>query len=281
MPPAIWKPILENFILKKRPARTAAHYKQIWDHNWSPLLVNGLNLKDKLQGALDAKSFLEGGEYVVEFATRYGTPPIQESYAKLIWSGCEKVIAIPLFPQTAISTTKTCIEKVREVASNYNAELICIEGYSENELYIKAIANSVRSHWQPTKNSALIASFHAIPNSHVKRGDTYVEQIDQTLKDVSEELGFPLIKAFHSPFEDSRKWTGPSIDQVRESCITQGIKDVAIITPGFCSDCLETLYDIAMIEREKFESAGISFTYIPALNSSDSFVKLLLSLLRI
>lgn len=288
VPAPIWHIILHAFILKRRPSASAKKYQKIWTKEGSPFLLYSLSLRDKLQAFLDEQNEDVDTSYVVEYGSRYGNPSIKTSYDALVEKGCSHITSIPLFPQTAFSTTKTCKEAVENVAQDYpHVAHRCIEGYSDNPLYIEAMANLIKQNWSYKPGSKLLFTFHSIPCKHVKKGDTYVAEIEQSMTALAHKLGIPRKDweiTFHSRFEDSRKWIGPNIYTVMQVLAQQGADRVAIVAPGFCVDCLETLLDCKIVQCQFFEKAcadeGLTAdsTYIPALNDNEDLVRLLADL---
>lgn len=283
VPPFIWNIILNAFILRKRPKITSGRYQSIWTPEGSPFMVHSLSLRDKLQNYLDQHA--TNTCFVVEFGARYGNPSIEKAFSRFAEAGCTSVTSIPLFPQTAFSTTKTCLEKARSVARTYpNISHQCIKGYSDEPLYIEAIKNIILRSWNYEPGSKLLFTFHSVPLKHINRGDSYVAEIEQSMNTFAQSLNIPRQDweiTFHSRFEDSRKWVGPNIYTVLQVLAQKKVNRVAIIAPGFSADCLETLYDCDVVQRKFFDKAcqdeGIEsdFTYIPSLNDDDIFVELL------
>ncbi len=289
VPPFIWNLILKGFILPKRPSITSERYQSIWTPEGSPFMKYSFSLRDKLQNYLDQSENNNASTYVVEYASRYGNPSVEQAFSSLAAQGCATITSIPLFPQTAFSTTKTCKEKASSVAQHY-PEIThrCIEGYSDNPLYLKAMAQLIKNNWSYQAGSKLLFTFHSVPTKHIKRGDSYVAEIERSMHTLATMLDIPQNDwaiTFHSRFEDSRKWVGPNIYTVLQVLAQEKINRIAIVAPGFAADCLETLYDCDVVQRAFFEHAcrdeGIKadFTYIPALNNSDMFVELLANML--
>lgn len=189
VPPAIWQPILRLFIARTRPKKTAPRYQQIWTPNGSPLAVESRAQCDALNKRL-AKA---GINALCEVGMRYGNPSISHALQKLEAVGCSKVIALPLFPQTAFSTVKTCKEAMRDQASKHPSLSLekIIEGYNDNPLYAQALAASIRDAWEYRPGSKLLLSFHSIPLADIEAGDTYVEQIEASVNQAMELLGIP------------------------------------------------------------------------------------------
>lgn len=282
VPHIIWIPLLKGVISQTRPKKTAPRYKAIWTPDGPPLLVYSFAQRDALNKRLEAA----GIPAVCEVGMRYGSPSIDEAYTILEQAGCKRILGFPLFPQTAYSTVKTCKERQVNVASTHTIAPLydVVEGYSDNPLYIKAMAASIREAWEYRPGSKLLFSFHSIPLNDVESGDTYLEQSRTSMEKVVRELGIPdedWAIAYHSRFEDSRAWAAPHPKTVAQSWVEAGTKRIAVVTPGFASDCLESLYDMNIVARQHLENfcgthgIDFDFTYIPALNDREDHIDLL------
>ena len=244
VPPVIWQPILRLFIVRTRPKKTAPRYQQIWTPNGSPLAVESRAQRD----ALNERLAEAGINALCEVGMRYGNPSISHALQKLEAAGCSKVIALPLFPQTAFSTVKTCKEAIRDQTSKHPSLSLgtIVEGYSDNPLYARTLAASIRDAWEYRPGSKLLLSFHSIPLADIEAGDTYVEQIKACTHRALELLGIPQSDwaiAYHSRFEDSRAWVTPHPKTLLAQWAAEGVSRIALVTPGFASDCLESLYE--------------------------------------
>lgn len=284
--------ILNLFILPSRPKKSAEAYRKIWWEEGSPLIVLTERLRDKMQEKTDIP---------VEIAMRYGNPSIKSGLQLLKNKGCTDIFAIPLYPQYAMSTTETVIDKTEEVVKKYFKEMkIEYQPPFYNNLdYIKVLADSIKENL-PEDFDKLLFSYHGIPERHIfKTDDTetckignccfkrenpshskcYRHQCYKSTELTREALGLPkrkVMQTFQSRL-GSDPWLQPYTDATLESFPEKGIEKIAVVAPAFVSDCLETLEEIAMEGKEEFiESGGKEFTYIPCLNDSDSFVDLLL-----
>lgn len=302
VPHALWLPILHCFILPTRPNKTRAKYEQIWTPEGSPFMIENQRLAEGVQRTLSANA---PGKFSVVSAMRYGKPSPESAFCALEQKGCTRIIAIPLFPQTAYCTTESCTEALWEAARRHpNVTLSIIEGYAGHPAYIRALANSVRKSWRHARGERLLFTFHSIPVSDIAAGDTYAEQARQTANLVAQELNLGQGEwdvAFQSRFKDSRKWLGPATHNVLSSWAKEGVRRVDVIAPGFSVDCLETLFDCAIEQKRFFESlcddersasaevarlngsgsgSGGCYTYIPALNSQNEHISLLAELIE-
>lgn len=284
IPRPIWLPILHGIIARNRPKKTAPRYQRIWTPQGAPLLVESFAQRDALN-----KRFTEKGlPYWCEVGMRYGSPSIEDALSALAERGCNRFIGFPLFPQTATCTTATCKEKFLQVAPT-SATTNVVEGYSSNPLYWEALSQSIADRWTWQPGSKILFSLHSIPLNDVKAGDTYLEEAEYSLTKTAELLGLSRSDwalAYHSRFEDSRAWATPHPKTVLSGWAREGIKRVALVTPGFAADCLESLYDIALVAKEFFEEQcreqGFvpEVTYIPALNHRSDHIDLLFDEIR-
>lgn len=287
VPPAIWQPILRLFIARTRPKKTAPRYQQIWTANGAPLTVESCAQRD----ALNERLAEAGIDALCEVGMRYGNPSITHALQKLEAAGCNKIVALPLFPQTAFSTVKTCKEAIRDqIGKHPNLSLgAIVEGYSDNPLYAQAIAASIGDAWEYRPGSKLLLSFHSIPLADIEVGDTYVEQIKTSTHQAMELLGIPRSDwaiAYHSRFEDSRAWVSPHPRTQLAQWAAEGVSRIALVTPGFASDCLESLYDIKSVAHDYFcglcDQNGVTsdVTYIPCLNHREDHINLLFDVVK-
>ena len=279
IPHAVWLPILHGIVARNRPKKTAPRYQQIWTPQGAPLLVESLAQRDELNKCF-AQEHLP---LIAEVGMRYGSPSIEEALQSLKQRGCKRFIGFPLFPQTATCTTKTCKEKfLQSVSDTERAGFI--EGYAHNPLYWKSLAQSITDHWTWQPGSKLLFSLHSIPLNDVRAGDTYLDEAQQSLSETAKLLGLSSDDwaiAYHSRFEDSRAWAAPHPKTVLSSWADEGVQRVALITPGFAADCLESLYDIAFVAKDYFEQRCRAkgntpeVSYIPALNHRSDHIDLL------
>ncbi|MEF2846485.1 MAG: ferrochelatase, partial [Eggerthellaceae bacterium] len=191
---------------------------------------------------------------------------------------------------SATCTTHTCLEKFDAELSHHPTleRAGSIAGYSNNPLYWRALANAISDVWHYTPGSRLLFSLHSVPLEDIKAGDTYIAEAELALGKVADLLGLApedWAIAYHSRFEDSRKWASPHPKTVLAQWAAEGITRVALVTPGFAADCLESLYDIAQVAKEYFEGLCVArgaqgeVTYIPALNARADHIDLLFDLI--
>lgn len=282
VPPIVWQPVLRLCIARTRPKKTSPRYQQIWTPEGSPLIV-----ETEAQCTALNQRFAEAGisAYAV-MGMRYGNPSIACALNELKTAGCRKIIGLPLFPQTAFCTVGSCAEKLQNALKKHPELKLAniVEGYESNPLYLKALAASIRAAWDYQPGSKLLFSFHSIPLADVEAGDTYVEQIQNDMERLTQELGIAdedWAVAFHSRFEDSRAWVAPHPKTQLAQWAEEGVTRVAMATPGFAADCLESLYDIKAVTCNYFETLcqqhgrTAQVTYIPALNHRKEHIDLL------
>jgi protoporphyrin/coproporphyrin ferrochelatase len=271
-PPIIWQPILQGIVLSRRPTKSGALYASIWntERNESPLRTFTRAQAEKL-----AVEFSSETNVVVDWAMRYGKPSIAERLEALKRAGAERILVFPLYPQYSASTTATVNDKAFEAlqAMRWQPALRTVPPYYDYPVYIDALAESIGAHsarldFEP---DILIASYHGLPKSYVEKGDPYRRQCEETSRLLRERLGWPegqLLTAFQSRF-GPEEWLQPYTDKTVERLAVEGVKRIAIINPGFVSDCLETLEEIAIRARESFlHHGGEKFSHVPCLNDS-------------
>ena len=280
----LWYPILYGIILNTRPAKVGKAYDKIWntDLNESWLRTYTRNQSDILGGALK-----DLPEVMVDWAMRYGQPSIKDKMEALKDAGCDKILVFPLYPQYAAATTATVNDKTFEamMAMRWQPALRTVPPYHDNPVYIEALANSITEHlskldWEPEK---VIASFHGIPQRYFDSGDPYHCQCMKTARLVREKLGWSKDKffvTFQSRF-GREEWIKPYTDKTIEKLAHDGVKRIAVINPGFVSDCLETLEEIAGENAEIFHHhGGEKFAHIPCLNDTPGGMAVLESVVR-
>ncbi|WP_251212624.1 ferrochelatase [Adlercreutzia murintestinalis] len=276
MNPRIWSFLLNRFILPKRSTASAAKYAAIWTEAGSPLDVT----MRSLAGRLEASLRFADEDVAVARAMSYGKPSVGEALRGLVDRGCGRIVAIPLYPQSAFSTTGAVHDKLDEAlaALDHAPEVAFVDDYYEEGAYIDAVAESIRAagFGQGTSDRLLFA-FHSIPISDIKGGDAYPEQTLWTAQAVATKLGLSDAEwrvGYQSRFDKSRSWLGPSVNAVLEG-FPESYSDLFVVAPNFSVDCLETLYDIDIVLRRRYEGAGRRLRYVACLNDSDSHVGLL------
>lgn len=255
LPRFLWLPILHGIILRTRPKKTSPHYARIWTPEGSPFLLDSLAQRHGLQCQLDLATDGQPHRYVVELAMRYGQPSLTNALDALESAGCQRVICMPLFPQAAFATTGSCQDVLtQQAAARPDLELDVVTSYGAHSLWRQALANSIKHAWTPTPGSKLLFAFHSIPVSNVEAGDTYPHQVNRDTAAVAELLGLgpdDWAIGFQSRF-DSRKWLQPTPEKTLAKWAAEGVRNVAVVAPGFATDCLETLRECAQDQRDLF-----------------------------
>ncbi|MEM7294911.1 MAG: ferrochelatase [Pseudomonadota bacterium] len=280
VPRLIWWFILHGIILRIRPGAVAKNYASIWGEDGSPLLAITRQQAERLQKRLDDA----GREISVQVAMRYGNPSIAEGLQQLIDQGVTRVLVLSAYPQYCAATTATVFDKVTEVMRGMRRipEVRFINDYHDHPLYIEALASSVREAWEVRDPAQkLLLSFHGIPQRNVDRGDPYQSQCQRTAHILAEKLGIDgerCMTVFQSRFGPA-EWLQPYCVDTLEKLGSENFPSVDILCPGFAADCLETLEEIEVENREVFvEAGGGDYHYIPALNARDDHIDLLLDL---
>jgi ferrochelatase len=276
IPHAIWWFILNCVILWIRPKKSAAKYAQVWMPEGSPLLVHAQKQTQLLRGYLAQKI---KSPFVVELGMSYGNPSMKSAIDKLKAQHCDRILLFPLFPQYAASSTAAVNDAVwKTLLKMRNVPAIrTIRHYHDHPAYIAALEKSVRKHWEinggkPTK---LVMSFHGVPKFHLMKGDPYHCECHKTARLLAEALGLSkdeYVVAFQSRF-GKQEWLKPYLASTLGELGKAKTKRIDVICPGFSSDCLETLEEIAMEGKHIFQSnGGGEYHYIPALNENDAWI---------
>ncbi len=279
--PIIWQVILNLFILTFRPSKTAKAYKEIWmnDINKSPLRFYTEMQANKLSQRIKNENL------IVDFAMRYGNPSISRKIEDMQKKGCENLIIFPLYPQYASPTTATVCDEVFRVLMKmrWQPAIQIVPHYESEPLYIDALVNSINKklseiNWIP---DLIVASYHGIPKKYFEKGDPYHCYCHKTTRLISERFKeIKIITTFQSRF-GPQEWLQPYTDKTLEKLPQEGNKKVLVISPGFASDCVETLEEISIQGKESFEkSGGDKFEFISCLNDSDDHIKLLEHLVK-
>ncbi|MEL0613710.1 MAG: ferrochelatase [Marinomonas sp.] len=281
--PLIWKPILNLIILTIRPAKVAKVYQQVWMEEGSPLLVLGNRLKNRIAAALENR-FDHG--IPVEMAMTYGNPSMESAANKLRAAGADKILVVPMYPQFSSTTTAAGYDRLMSSLKKcpHWPALQLIQDYADHPLYIKALANSVRTQWaKQGEQRHLVLSYHGIPKRYVSNGDPYARRCENTSTLVAEALGLSdseWTHVYQSRF-GREEWLKPYADATLKSMPEMGIKRINVISPAFSIDCIETLEEVTLELGDEFKQhGGQAFDYIPALNDSDDQLALYLDLIE-
>jgi len=280
----VWKLALNGVILNTRPQRKAKDYLKIWntDLNESPLKTITRAQSDKLAADLRSDSRI-----VVDWGMRYGNPSIRSRIDALTAQGCDRILVVPLYPQYSAATSATVCDEVFRVLGEMRAQptLRVSPPYHDDPVYIEALAQSIEAHLQtlPFEPEVIVASFHGMPQKYIDKGDPYQAQCVATTDALRARMGVDdqrLRLTFQSRFGFD-EWLQPYTDKTVEQLAKDGVKRLAIVTPGFSADCLETLEEIAQENCEIFlHAGGEQFAAIPCLNDSDAGMKVISKLVR-
>ena len=288
IPRFVWLIILHGIILRVRPAKSAKLYQSIWTKQGAPLITITAQQTAKVAEQLKAQY---GNDVVVDFAMRYGSPSIANTLQTFQQQGVDNIVVLPLYPQYAGPTTGSTFDAVsRELQQwRYVPTIHFLNTYHNNPLYIKALTATISEHIAKYgKPDKLVLSYHGMPELFRQWGDPYYDFCLETTRLINEsicasELNFTedeIISTFQSRFGKAQ-WLQPYTDETLAKLPQQGAKHVAIISPAFRSDCLETLEELEHENREVFmQAGGEQYHYISALNDRDDHVAALVNVLR-
>jgi protoporphyrin/coproporphyrin ferrochelatase len=276
IPALIWQPILRGIVLNTRPAKSAHAYSQVWTAEGAPLIAI-------TQRQAKAAQAYFGERVTVDFAMRYGNPAIETQIAKMKDAGCDRILIAPLYPQYSSATTGTVQDAAFATFAKmrWHPAVRTLPAYHDDPAYIDALKRSVEVQLAGLDfvPDALLASFHSMPERTLHLGDPYHCHCRKTARLLSEALGRDLMVSFQSRLGRA-KWLEPATDKTLAGLAGQGIKKIAVITPGFSADNLETLEEIALRGREEFmDGGGTHFAFLDCLNDSEEGVALLTTLL--
>jgi ferrochelatase len=274
-----WKLALNGIILNTRPARKAKDYQKIWnyDANESPLKTITRAQSDKLAARMTGHDHV-----VIDWAMRYGNPSIKSRIEALMAQGCARLLVVPLYPQYSAATSATVCDEVFRVLRELRAQptLRVTPPYYRDSDYIDALAGSIKAHLSTLsfEPELIVASFHGMPQAYIEKGDPYQSQCIATVDALRARMGLAddkLMLTFQSRFGFDQ-WLQPYTDKTIEKLARDGVRRIAVVMPGFASDCLETLEEIAQENAEIFmENGGEEFTAIPCLNDSDGGIEVI------
>ncbi|WP_455169851.1 ferrochelatase [Aegicerativicinus sediminis] len=290
--------LVRGIILNTRPKASAAAYKKIWWDEGSPLIVISERVQEKVQKLVD---------YPVVLAMRYGSLSLEKGLKELADQGVDEVFLMPLYPQFAMATTETILVKVEEIRKkDYpNMKIKSLEPFYNHPQYIKILSESIKSYLNSESYEHLLFSYHGVPERHIKKRDItknhckidgqccktpseahkfcYRHQCYEVTRLVGEYLGLEP-DSYSTSFQSRLgfdPWLQPYTDRTIERLGKEGLKNLAIVTPAFVSDCIETLEEIAMEGQEIFhEMGGENFYTVPCLNDSDPWCEFLASLIK-
>ncbi|WP_134678585.1 ferrochelatase [Paracoccus ravus] len=278
-----WQPILQGIVLSKRPFSSGANYKTIWNNeaNESPLMTI---TKEQVAGLRERAHALWGERVMVEFCMRYGNPSTESVVDRMVKAGCDRILFLPLYPQYAGATSATAndqffralMKQTRQPASR------TVAPYFDRPDYIAALAGSVTRALNGVVPRKLVASYHGMPKRYLMQGDPYHCQCQKTSRLLGERLGWAsdvIDTTFQSVF-GREEWLRPyTVEHVAELA-KKGFTEIAVISPAFSADCIETLEEIQGEIREAFiHAGGKEFTYIPCLNAHSDHLDVLTTII--
>jgi len=281
LPRVLWWPLLHGVILNVRPRRSAKLYAQVWSPEGAPLVAITRRQAAGLETALQQRLT---SPLPVAVGMRYGNPSIRVGLEALRDRGCTRILILPLYPQYFAGTTGSTFDAVATVLGDWRRvpELRFVADYHADEGYIAALARSVRELWdRDGEPDRLLVSFHGIPMRYEQAGDPYPRQCRRTATLLAAALGLPYerwLLSFQSRF-GREKWLEPYTDDTLRAWAREGVERVDVVCPGFAADCLETLEEIAQLNRGFFMAAGgQAFRYVPALNDRPDHIEMLADL---
>ena len=275
-PRPLWWLVLNLVILRVRPRKSAATYAKIWTDEGSPLMAH---TKSQL-AALKEKFIAHNLDHIeVDFAMRYGKPSIESALLKMQDNNVTRLLVLPLYPQYSGSTTGSTFDAVASTFAKlrWMPELRFVNQYPDDEKYISACASQIQRYWATHEQSqVLLFSFHGLPKRYLLAGDPYHCQCYKTARLIAEKLQLNEEQwklTFQSRF-GREEWLQPYTDKTLEAMAKDNVKSVDVFCPGFSADCVETLEEIDMLNREIFmQAGGEKFQYIPALNDNEDHIE--------
>jgi ferrochelatase len=280
LPAIAWQPILRGIILNTRPQESAEAYAKVWSEDGSPLAAITKRQAEALQTQL-------GEAVMVDWAMRYGSPAISEQLTAMKDKGCERILIAPLYPQYSGATTATVMDKVGETLSKmrWQASLRTLPPYHDEPAYIDALASDTKRQLAALdfEPELLMLSFHGMPQRTLDLGDPYhchCRKTARLLEDALQRPDLRFVTTFQSRFGPA-KWLEPATDTTLEEEAAKGTKRIAIATPGFSADCLETLEELAIQGKEQFvEAGGTHLAALSCLNDSAAGMDMIEALIR-
>jgi ferrochelatase len=280
LPRPLWWLILHGVVLPFRPRKSAEAYRKIWHKDGSPLIVFTKSLAEKVHRTLADSNI------IVDYAMSYGEPSIPSKLAGFKAQQVDEIIILPLYPQYSSTTTASVYDASAQVLSSWRHihSSRFISDYHQHSHYINAIAKSIETAWyEQGKGELLLMSFHGLPDKLTEWGDPYFHQCQKTAQLIAAKLNLQPSEwklVFQSRFGRA-KWLQPYCVETLQELPKQGIKAIDVVCPGFAVDCLETLEEIAMTNKEIFMAAGgESYRYIPALNDAADQVAMIIELIK-
>lgn len=282
--PIVWWFVLNVIVLTKRPFSSGEAYRSIWNTELDESPLRTIT-RDQAEKVADA--FKNQHNVIVDWAMRYGNPSIKSGIQRLKDKGCDKLLLFPLYPQYSAATTATVYDKAFDALKEmrWQPTIRGVPSYHDDPVYIDALATSLKESLAKLdfEPETILASFHGLPLEYFEKGDPYHCHCAKTARLMREALGWDESKfklTFQSRFGNA-EWLQPYTDKTVEELAQRGVKNLAIVTPGFASDCVETLEEIAGENGDIFkENGGENFAAIPCLNDSEFGIKVLVSIVK-
>jgi ferrochelatase len=284
-PSWLWQPLLQGIILSRRPFKTGHAYELVWNKelNESPIRTYTRSQCEKIAEKMNGAH----PDVIFEWGMRYGNPSTSEGIQKLIDAGCDKIMFFALYPQYSACTTATAYDKAFEdlMKRPRQPAIRTADQWHDDPDYIQLLKASIETEIAKlnTKPEHIIASFHGLPKRYLMQGDPYHCFCQKTARLVREAMGWPeenWTTTFQSRF-GPEEWLQPYTDETINNLAEKGVKHLAIFSPAFVSDCIETLEEINMGLREEFlENGGEVFTYVPCLNDDDAHIDFLIKRIK-
>jgi ferrochelatase len=269
VPRFLWLPLLNGAILLTRPFRSARKYRRIWSQRGSPLLHYTDALRARLADELSRRVL---APITVEAGMLYAAPSVADALDRLIDDGARRILVLPLFPQYCGATTGAVYDQVGAwlARQRWVPEVRYVNEYHDHPAYIDALRVRIAEHWAAHgRTQHLLLSFHGIPEQYFRKGDPYFCKCQKTARLLADELGLTESEwslSFQSKVGPGR-WLRPYTEHLIAGMPGRGITRLTVACPGFAVDCLETLEEIDLEDRDRFHRAGGErFDYVPALN---------------
>ncbi|EOQ25272.1 ferrochelatase [Citrobacter sp. KTE30] len=274
--PTLWWPLLRGVILPLRAPRVAKLYQSIWMEDGSPLMVYSKAQQQALAQRLP--------DTPVALGMSYGSPSLESAVDELLASGVEHMVVLPLYPQYSCSTVAAVWDELARILARKRGipSVSFIRDYADDSSYIDALAKSARDSFaQHGEPDLLLLSYHGIPQRYADEGDDYPQRCRDTTRELVSALGLPpekVMMTFQSRF-GREPWLTPYTDETLKMLAEKGTRHIQVMCPGFAADCLETLEEIAVQNREIFlEAGGKQYEYIPALNATPEHIEMMVKL---
>jgi ferrochelatase len=287
--PLVWRPILETAVMYGHAPRSARKYASVWLPEGSALLVHTRAQAEALAAALDGT--LGVGRVATAYAMRYGRPALADVLAGLQRDGVQRLLVVPMYPQYSTTTTATVIDALSAYLARAcdHPEVRWIRGWAEDPGYIGAVAARVEAAWADrgrpdfAAGDRLVLSFHGIPTALPAKGDPYPRECGRTAALLRARLGLTEEEcpaAYQSKFGRA-EWLAPATIDTVARLADAGTRRLDVVCPGFAVDCLETLEEIGLLNRDEFLAhGGVEFHRIDCVNADPVWIAALAELVR-